>query len=61
MSQADAAGQIAGGPIFGAIATAQSTGVAMLAAGLTVLPGIPLLVRAMRARPSPAPADRVAP
>ena len=61
MSQADAAGQIAGGPIFGAIATARSTGVAMIAAGLTVLPGIPLLVRAMRERPSPAGAEPAAP
>ena len=61
MSQADAAGQIAGGPIFGAIATAWATGVAMIAAGLTVLPGIPLLARAMRERPSPASAGQVAP
>jgi DHA3 family tetracycline resistance protein-like MFS transporter len=61
MSQADAAGQIAGGPIFGAIATARSTGVAMIAAGLTVLPGIPLLVRAMRERPSPARVEPAAP
>ncbi len=60
MSQADAAGQIAGGPIFGAIASARSTGVAMIAAGLAVLPGIPLLVRALQEHPRLATADKVA-
>ncbi len=47
--QADAAGQIAGGPLFGWIAGAHSTGLALAAAGLTLLPGIPLLLRALRA------------
>jgi hypothetical protein len=51
----------AGGPIFGAIASARSTGVAMIAAGLTVLPAVPLLARAMREHPSPASAGPVAP
>jgi DHA3 family tetracycline resistance protein-like MFS transporter len=49
VGQADAAGQIAGGPIFGWIASAHSTGLALAAAGLSLLPGIPLLLRALRA------------
>lgn len=49
VGQADAAGQIAGGPMFGWIASAHSTGLALAAAGLSLLPGIPLLVRALRA------------
>jgi len=44
--QADAVGQIAGGPLFGWIAHAHGTGVALVAAGLTLLPGLPLLRRA---------------
>ncbi|MET0850057.1 MAG: MFS transporter [Candidatus Rokuibacteriota bacterium] len=61
MSQADAAGQIAGGPIFGAIASTRSTGVAMIAAGLTLLPAIPLLARARKEWASPASAGQGAP
>jgi DHA3 family tetracycline resistance protein-like MFS transporter len=49
VGQADAAGQIAGGPIFGWIASAHSTGLALATAGLSLLPGIPLLVWALRA------------
>jgi MFS transporter, DHA3 family, tetracycline resistance protein len=49
VGQADAAGQIAGGPLFGWIAGAHSTGLALAAAGLSLLPGIPLLLRALRA------------
>jgi len=48
-SQADAAGQIAGGPIFGWMATAHSTALALAAAGACLLPGVPLLLRALRA------------
>ena len=44
--QADALGQIAGGPLFGWLASAHGTGLALVAAGLTLLPGIPLLRRA---------------
>jgi DHA3 family tetracycline resistance protein-like MFS transporter len=51
VGQADAAGQIAGGPLFGWIAGAHSTGLALAAAGLSLLPGIPLLLRALRADP----------
>jgi DHA3 family tetracycline resistance protein-like MFS transporter len=47
--QADAVGQIAGGPLFGWLAGAHGTGLALVAAGLTLLPGIPLLLRARRA------------
>ena len=36
--QVDAVGQIAGGPLFGMIATSFSTGVAIVAAGLALLP-----------------------
>jgi len=47
-AQADAAGQIAGGPLFGWIASAHSTGLAMAVAGASLLPGLPLLLRALR-------------
>ena len=47
-AQADAAGQIAGGPLFGWIAGAHSTGLAMAAAGASLLPGLPLLLWARR-------------
>ncbi len=51
VGQADAAGQIAGGPIFGWMASVYSTGLALATAGLCLLPGIPLLLRALRANP----------
>lgn len=38
--QVDAVGQIAGGPLFGMIATSFSTGVAIVAAGLALLPAM---------------------
>jgi DHA3 family tetracycline resistance protein-like MFS transporter len=47
-AQADAAGQIAGGPLFGWIAGAHSTGLAMAAAGASLLPGLTLLLWARR-------------
>ena len=47
-AQADAAGQIAGGPLFGWIAGAHSTGLAVAAAGVSLLPGLTLLLWARR-------------
>jgi DHA3 family tetracycline resistance protein-like MFS transporter len=38
--QVDAAGQIAGGPLFGLIATAVSTGAAIVAAGFSLAPAL---------------------
>lgn len=49
--QVDALGQIAGGPPFGWIATAASTRVAMVAAGLTLTPTLLLYGRARRQGP----------
>jgi len=56
VSQAAAVGQIAGGPIFGWVAIAHSIGAAPVAAGLTLLPALPLL---RRARASAAPGRAV--
>lgn len=46
--QVDAIGQIAGGPLFGALATAQGTPTAMVTAGLVLAPALLLFLRAMR-------------
>ena len=56
VSQADAVGQIAGGPLFGFVAIAHSIGAAPVAAGLTLLPALPQL---RRARASAAPGRAV--
>ncbi len=45
--QIDAIGQIAGGPLFGLIATAASTRTAMVAASLVLVPALVLYLRAM--------------
>ena len=55
-SQADAAGQIAGGPIFGWMASAHSTALALAVAGACLVPGIPLLLRALPAEGRRPPA-----
>jgi DHA3 family tetracycline resistance protein-like MFS transporter len=46
--QVDAIGQIAGGPLFGLIATVASTRTAMVAAGLVLAPALLLYLRTMR-------------
>ncbi len=46
--QVDAIGQIAGGPLFGLIATIASTRTAMVAAGLVLAPALLLYLRTMR-------------
>lgn len=56
--QVDAVGQIAGGPAFGALATAAGTSTAMVAAGLVLAPAALLYLRARGRRaevPEPVP------
>lgn len=55
--QADALGQIAGGPVIGVVGTVVSLRAAIVAAGAALLPALPLFVRA--ARQSGAAALRV--
>ncbi len=50
--QVDAIGQIAGGPLFGLIATLTSTRTAMVAAGCVLAPALLLYLRTMFRRPS---------
>jgi DHA3 family tetracycline resistance protein-like MFS transporter len=47
-SQADAIGQIAGGPVVGAVGTILSLGTALVMAGLSLLPALPLYARTIR-------------
>jgi DHA3 family tetracycline resistance protein-like MFS transporter len=55
--QVDAFGQIAGGPAIGLVGTWFSLRHALVAAGLILLPALPLFARAHgQARPAPAPA-----
>lgn len=49
-SQADALGQLAGGPLLGAIATGVSIGAAMVVSALMLAPVLPLYVYAARMR-----------
>jgi DHA3 family tetracycline resistance protein-like MFS transporter len=49
-SQADAFGQIAGGPVIGAIGTVFSLRIALVGAGLALLPALPLYTRTIRQR-----------
>ena len=48
--QVDALGQIAGGPVIGAVGTLVSLRAAIVAAGAALLPALPLFVRASRQR-----------
>lgn len=56
-SQADALGQIIGGPILGAIATVASTRVEMAAAGLMLTPALWLFARTVRGERPVTPAQ----
>ena len=47
-SQADALGQTAGGPVMGVIATATTVRVAIVAAGLLLLPALPIFASQLR-------------
>ena len=47
-SQADAIGEVAGGPAIGVIGTVASIRAALVAAGLLLTPAIPLFLRALR-------------
>ena len=58
--QVDAIGQIAGGPPFGWVATAYSTGAAIMAAACMLLPTLPLYRLALRQQPAPSDVDREA-
>ncbi len=61
-AQADALGQIIGGPILGAIATLATTRVEMVAAALMLTPVLWLYARTVQGRVEPAAAqERVAP
>jgi DHA3 family tetracycline resistance protein-like MFS transporter len=51
--QVDAIGQIAGGPPFGWVATAFSTGAAIVTAACMLLPALPLYRLALRPTPTP--------
>ena len=58
-SQADALGQTAGGPMMGLVATATTVRVAIVAAGLLLLPALPIFATQLRGSedPPPPPAD----
>ena len=47
-SQADAIGEVAGGPAIGVIGTVGSLRAALVATGLLLTPAIPLFLRALR-------------
>jgi hypothetical protein len=46
-TQSNALGQIAGGPVVGAIGTVRSMRVALFVAGCALLPSLPLLARTL--------------
>lgn len=52
--QVDAFGQLGGGPLVGAVGELASLRAAMVAAGLTLVPALPLIVRAARQEPRSA-------
>jgi DHA3 family tetracycline resistance protein-like MFS transporter len=58
-AQADALGQIAGGPPVGLVAQRRSLGAGISAAGLFLLPAVALFAMAARRSPENAPAERV--
>lgn len=53
--QVDAIGQVGGGPLFGLIANGVSTGAAIVIAGLTLIPALPLYRLALRHAPAAMP------
>ncbi|MBT5773229.1 MAG: MFS transporter [Dehalococcoidia bacterium] len=54
-SQADALGQTAGGPMMGLVATAATVRVAIVAAGLLLLPALPIFATQLRGSEDPPP------
>ena len=54
-SQADALGQTAGGPMMGLVATATTVRVAIVAAGLLLLPALPIFATQLRGSEDPPP------
>ena len=60
ISQADALGQIGGGPVVGALATARSIRTALVASGVALTPVLGLYAQTTRGSAEPAPRIEVA-